>query len=169
MGKNELIKSARKITRTSENSLKEYMKFRQLLIPLMDIEILSRKDVLELIGDPKNIKAVTDINTYHVNFIASILQLPDSETLVDSSLWVFRAYMSRGFISKYWTVQIRTILQLLREKISENAFLEIKSIYNWLSVNIPTFTLLADKKIKKPNHILQLDFEVIKVFNSNSL
>ena len=60
-----------------------------------------------------------------MRFVASILQTPDSETLVDTTLWVFRAYMSRGFSPSHWSVQLETWRQLLKENISDKAFTEV--------------------------------------------
>lgn len=81
------------------------------------------------------------------------MQTPDSQTLVDTVLWVFRAYMSRGFSPNYWVAQINTWIYLLKENVSEKAFLEILSIYDWFLVNIPHFTMAADGKIEKSKHM----------------
>lgn len=151
--KSTLIKSADKIARVSENSIKEYVDKTELLGAKMNDSILKRDDIIELIGGEKNITMMKDNHNNHLRFVASILQTPDSETLVDTTLWVFRAYMSRGFSTNYWNVQLETWRQLLKENISDKAFSEIISIYNWFTVNIPHFTVAAEEKLEKSKHI----------------
>ena len=152
MEKSILVKSASKISRVSEDSLKEYVDKMEMLAAKMNETMLAREDILELIGGEKNITMMKDNHNNHLRFIASILQTPDPETLVDSVLWVFRAYMSRGFSSNYWSAQLNTWIQLLKENISEKAFSEIVSIYNWMTVNIPNFTIAGEDKLEKSKH-----------------
>ncbi|MGV8981889.1 hypothetical protein [Clostridium sp.] len=153
MEKSTLLKSADKLPKVSDDSIKEYVDKMDLLAAKMNDEMLKRQDILELIGGEKNVELMKDNHNNHLRFIASILQTPDPETLVDSVLWVFRAYMSRGFNSNYWSAQINTWIQLLKENVSEKTFSEIISIYNWISVNIPNFTISADEKLEKSKHI----------------
>ena len=153
MGKSTLVKSADQITKVSADSLKEYVDKMDFLVATMNEVMLKREDILELIGEEKNILAMKENHKYHFLFIASILETPDPEILVDTVLWVFRSYMSKGFRPSYWAVQINTWIQLLKENISENAFFEIYSIYNWLHVNIPIFAIAADEELEKSKHM----------------
>jgi CRISPR/Cas system CSM-associated protein Csm4 (group 5 of RAMP superfamily) len=153
MEKETLVKSASKITKVSEDSLKEYMDKMDMLAAKINEAMLKREDIFELIGGEKNITMMKDNHNNHLRFIASVLQTPDSETLVDSVLWVFRSYMSRGFNSNYWAAQLNTWIRLLKENLSEKAFSEIFSIYNWMSVNIPKFSIAADEKLEKSKHL----------------
>ena len=149
MERNLLLESANKISKVSDNSIKEYVDKMDILNAKMNESMLGRKDIFELIGGEKNIRTMKDIHYNNLHFVASILQTPNTETLVDTTLWEFRAYMSRGFVSNYWAAQISTWIQLLKENISEKAFNEILSIYNWYSVNIPQFTIEAEGKLKE--------------------
>jgi hypothetical protein len=153
MEKSSLIKSAEKITKVSEDSIKEYVGKMDLLSAKMNQVMLERKDILELIGGDKNVSMMKDNHSNHLRFVASILETPNAETLADTVLWVFRAYMSRGFSSNYWAAQINTWIQILSENLSEKAFSEISSLYNWFSVNIPHFAIAADEKFEKSMHI----------------
>jgi len=152
MEKNNLIKSADKISKVSAESLKEYVDKMELLAAKMNETMLQREDIFELIGGKKNIEMMKDNHNNHLRFIASVLQTPDSETLVDTVLWVFRAYMSRGFSSNYWAAQLNTWMQIIKENISEEAFSEVNSIYFWMIVNIPNFTIAADENLEKSQH-----------------
>ena len=147
MKKETLIKSAQKIAKVSEESLKEYVDKKELLAAKINAVMLKREDILDLIGGKKNIRMMKDNYNNHLLLIASILQTPNPEALVDTCLWEFRAYMSRGFISNYWSAQINIWIQLLKENISKKAFSEIISIYSWFCVNVPYFTIEADEKL----------------------
>ena len=154
MEKDMLVKSASEISKVSESSLKEYVDKMEVLAAKMNKVMLARADILELIGGEKNITMMKDNHNNHLRFIASILQTPDSETLVDSLFWVFRAYMSRGFIVDYWKVQLNVWVQILKENISKEAFSEIISIYTWMVLNISSFATAAeDDKFEKLKHI----------------
>ena len=120
-----------------------------MLVAKLNETMLKRDDILELIGGVNNIGKMKDNHDNHLRFVASILQTPDSETLVDTLLWVFRSFMSRGFSSNYWEVQINTLLQLLKKTISEKAFLEILSIYDWINANRTNFKIAAEEEIEK--------------------
>ncbi len=152
MEKQQLIKSAEKITKVSTVSVHEYVKKMDLLAAKMNESMLAREDILELIDGEKNIAMMKDNHNNHLRFIASIIENPDPETLVDTVLWVFRAYMSRGFHTNYWAAQLNTWIEILKATISEEAFSEIYGIYNWLSVNVPNFTIAADEALKKSLH-----------------
>lgn len=149
MQKSKLMRSADKITKVSESNLKEFTDKTQLLNAKMNETMLGRKDILELISGKENISTMKDIHENNLNFIGSILQIPNSETLVDTTLWTFRAYMSRGFTANYFAAQINTWIELIKQNISTKAFIEIKSIYNWIGVNIPIFTIAAQEELEK--------------------
>jgi len=153
MQKETLVISAQKITKVSEASIKEYVDKMDMLAAKMNEAMLKREDIFQLIGGRENVEMMKDNHNNHLRFVASILETPDSETLVDTVLWVFRAYMSRGFSSNYWAAQINTWIQIFKENLSEKTFAEILSIYNWFSVNIPHFTIAADEKLEKSKHM----------------
>ena len=153
MKRSALVKSAGKISRVSDASLKEYVDKIDLLAVKLNQIMLKREDILELIGGEENIAMMKDDIYNHTRFIISILQTPDPEALVDKLLWIFRAHMSRGFKSVYWSAQINTRIELLKENISEKSFFELLSIYNWFSNNIPNFTIAADRDLEKPRYM----------------
>jgi hypothetical protein len=147
--KNMLVESADKLVNVSETSIKEYVENMDLLVATLNGAMLKREDILELIGGKNNITMMKNNHHSHLQFIAAILQVPDSEMLVDTLLWVFRAFMSRGFGPNYWEVQISTLTLLMKENVSEKAFIEISNIYNWMNSNINTFTMIADEQLGK--------------------
>ena len=70
---------------------------------------------------------------------------PNAEVLVESVLWVFRAYRNHGFSPNYWAAQLNTWFQVLPQQLSVASWAEIRPWYEWLQVNIPIFVLLTDK------------------------
>ena len=122
------------------------------LILNMNESMLARKDVLELLGGEKNLTMMKDNHDNHLRFIRSIAEEPDAETLVDTVLWVFRAYMSRGFHTNYWSAQLNTWIHVMKKGFTEETMTEIMPIYSWMSNNIPQFTLAADEKLEKSMH-----------------
>jgi len=145
MENSALVKSADKIGKVSEASLKEYVDKMEILAASINEVMLKKVDILELIGGEENILRMKENHGNHLQFIAAILQTPHSKTLVDTLLWVFRVFMIRGFTSNYWEVQINTFTQHLKENLSEKAFFEISSIYNWIYINIPNFAMAANE------------------------
>jgi hypothetical protein len=67
--------------------------------------------------------------------------------LVETVLWVFRAYRSHGFQTTYWAANINIWLDMLREELSDETFAAIAPFYNWIIVNIPVFVKLTDEAI----------------------
>jgi hypothetical protein len=71
--------------------------------------------------------------------------------LVETILWVFRAYRSHGFHTNYWAAQLNSWIEILRNELSEEAYTEIYPYYEWMQVNIPLFVLFSDEKLEAPN------------------
>ena len=151
--KDSLIKSAGEISKVSEASLKEYVDKRDMPAAKMNEVMLKREDILDIIGGKENLAMMKDNHNNHLQFVTSILQKPDSETLVDTVLWVFHAYMSRGYSSEYFSSQMNTWRELLEDSVSEKAFSEIFGIYDWFNVNIPSFTIVTNEKLEKSEYM----------------
>ena len=144
--RNMLVKSADKIVKVSDSSIKEYEENMDMLVAALNDVMIKREDISKLIGGENNITMMKNNHQSHLHFVASILQIPDSETLVDTLLWVFNTFMSRGFIPDYWEVQISTLIQLMKKDFSEKTFFEILNIYNWMRANICNFIIIEDEK-----------------------
>lgn len=153
MEKLKLVESAESIRTVSAEAVREYIEKMDTLAVKMNEAMLAREDIFELVGGEKNITMMKDNHYNHLRFIGSIMQTPDAETLVDTVLWVFRAYMSRGFHTNYWAAQINTWTRILKENLSAESYIEVASVYNWLSINIPFFTIAADEKLEKSRHM----------------
>jgi hypothetical protein len=69
------------------------------------------------------------------------------EVLVETVLWVFRAYRSHGFQLTFWPASLDTWVELLRAELHAEAFDEIYPFYHWITVHIPTFVTLSDAQL----------------------
>lgn len=146
MDRQKLIISASEIPAIGTAAAAEYeLKANQLAGKVSAI-LSQRADILSLIG-PDNLLMMQDNHSNHARFIGSILKKFDEEVLTDTILWVFRAYRSHGFSSRYWAAQLNTWIQILNLELSPNAYQEIYPLYEWMQINIPMFTMVADTQM----------------------
>ena len=123
-----MIAKEEKNTKVIEKSLAEFNDKIEVLISKINSKMLDRADINSLVG-VDNIEMMKDNHSNHARFIYSILKTFDAEQLVDTVLWVFRAYRSRGFHSNYWAAQLNTWIEIYKQELSSEAFNEIVSIY----------------------------------------
>lgn len=151
MDKNRLFETASHLAQVSEQAALEYHEKSEQLIAMMNREMLKREDVKELVGN--NLEMMKDNHGNHVRFIASVLKNPDSEVLVETILWVFRAYRSHGFTTNYWAAQLNTWLKVLKEVLTDSAYQEIYPYYEWMQVNIPLFIKFSGQDLNSSNSL----------------
>ncbi|NLE55562.1 MAG: hypothetical protein GX617_11535 [Lentisphaerae bacterium] len=144
MDKLDLVNSAQALPPVSAAAADEYSHKAEVLASAVSAVLLQRADLEALVGK-NNLDMMKDNHANHARFIASILQRPNAEVLVESVLWVFRAYRSHGFSTNYWAAQLNTWFQVLPQQLSVASWAEIRPWYEWLQVNIPIFVLLTDK------------------------
>ena len=147
MNKDQLILSAKNLADISPKTAKEYIDRQIELIDKMNQLMLSRDDIDLLVGET-NLQMMKDNHENHARFISSILIEFHPETLVETILWVFRAYRSRGFSSNYWASQLNTWMKVFREVLSKEAYREVEPLYEWMLLHIPTFVILSDEKLE---------------------
>lgn len=88
-----------------------------------------------------------DNHANHVRFMTSVFKNYNPEVLVETVLWVFRAYRSHHFSTNYWAAQLNTWLEILKQELSSKSFEEIKPYYVWMQTNIPVFVAISDEKL----------------------
>lgn len=147
MDKNNLIESASKINHFSEATQQEYVQKSELLINKMNSLMLARADLKELIGE-NNQEMMKDNHANHVRFISSILKNFSPEVLVETILWVFRAYRSHRFTTSYWAVQLNSWISIMKETLTPEAYNQVFPLYEWMQINIPLFVKLSDEKLE---------------------
>ncbi|MFW6257622.1 MAG: hypothetical protein ACOC11_02445 [Prolixibacteraceae bacterium] len=155
MAYTDLITSAEKIPAVQQSSFLEYQNRKESLVAAINIYMTSRNDLPELVGQ-NNVQMMKNNHLNHVLFINSILQVPNSEVLVDTVLWVFKTYRSHGFSVKYWNVQINAWLHILKNQLSHEAYQEICPLYKWMQEHIPVFDKLSSEKKEEANQLEQI-------------
>ncbi|MEE4197048.1 MAG: hypothetical protein V2I54_05350 [Bacteroidales bacterium] len=142
-----LIKTAKYLKPVSEKGSLEYLGKQEQLVLLMNDKMLNRSDIHELVGR-NNLEMMKDNHANHARFMVSLFENFNPEILVDTVLWVFRAYRSRNFHSNYWAAQLNGWIEILKEELSESTFTEIFPYYEWMQVNIPVFVKLSAEDLK---------------------
>lgn len=146
MDRNFLKESASQLKPISKASAFEYSQKEEQLIAKMNICMLERKDIEQLIGK-NNIEMMKDNHSNHVRFMVSVFQNFNSDVLIETILWVFRAYRSHHFTTNYWATQLNTWINLLKTELSPDCYQEIIPYYYWMQLNIPIFVKLSDEKL----------------------
>ena len=152
MDKNYLLETAMQLKQVSVKTAEEYYKNAEKLIADMNILMGERPDIESLVG-ANNINMMKDNHANHVRFIASILKNYNHDVLVDTVLWVFRAYRSHGFTTNYWAAQLNTWIIIIKEVLTPESFVEVYPYYEWMQVNIPLFVKLSDERLEAPNSL----------------
>jgi hypothetical protein len=149
MSKEKLLISAKELHQVTEGASKEFSENIDLLVSEMNKYMLGRTDISELVGE-NNIEMMKDNHANHARFMESVFTNYDPEVLVDTVLWVFRAYRARNFNSTYWAAQLNAWITIHKKHLSEKCFNEILPYYKWMQVHIPTFNALAEQDIEAP-------------------
>ena len=149
MNKIDLLQTANALNQPSKEMADEYDSKRELLVDLLNKKMLERLDVNDLVGE-NNIEMMKDNHANHARFLESVFYSYNPEVLVDTVLWVFRAYRSRNFKSTYWAAQLNAWVEIYKDNLSETCFKEIYPFYNWMQINIPTFNSLAEDSFDGP-------------------
>ncbi len=152
MDKKYLLETAQQLKQVSAQTADEYHNKTEQLITKMNTIMFERPDIEILIG-ANNINMMKDNHSNHVRFIASILKNHNSDVLVDTVLWVFRAYRSHGFSTNYWAAQLNNWIIVIKEVLTPDCFSDVYPYYEWMQINIPIFVKLSDEKLEAPNSL----------------
>ena len=149
MDRNYLIKTAEELKQVSKKSAAEFGLKKDGLVVMMNKRMEARPDLLEMVG-AGNVEMMRDNHANHARFLESVFNQHSPEILVDTILWVFRAYRSRSFSSTYWAAQLNGWIEIYKNELSAECFQEIYPYYNWMQINIPIFNKLAEDEIDAP-------------------
>lgn len=92
-----------------------------------------------------------DNHRNHARFLTSVFKNYNPQVLVETVLWVFRAYRSHGFHLTYWPAQLNLWVKLFKTNLSEDTYNEIYPFYYWMIINQPTFVIESEKLIDNDN------------------
>lgn len=145
----ELLDTARALPPFSAEVAREYGAQREALVAEINQRLLQRTDLEQMVG-PGNQAMMQDNHSNHARFVESLLGHYNPEVLVETVLWVFRAYRSHGFRLTYWSAQLNTWVEVLEERLSPSSFAAIYPLYHWFIIHIPTFVALTDPHLGQP-------------------
>ena len=143
----DLVRTASQIPPFSPETAKEFETKREAIVSEMNTLMLARADLDTLVG-ANNREMMQDNHANKSRFIHAMLGHFDPEELVDTVLWVFRAYRSHGFTDAYWPAALNTWLAVMGRELSPEAYANILPLYDWMIVNIPHFVGIADNDMK---------------------
>jgi hypothetical protein len=149
MTKGELLGTARELKQPPPEVADEFGAKQEQLAAEGNRRMGARADLARLVGSGNETMA-EDNNRNFSRFMESIFRHYEPEVLVETVLWVFRAYRSHGFQTTYWPANIDTWVEMLRGELSGKAFEAVYPFYDWLIVHIPWFVKLSDEQLAEP-------------------
>ncbi len=148
MTKQELIETAAKLEKIPSGAADEYAEKREVMAAELNRRMRERQDLADLIGE-HNQDMMADNHINHARFIASILRRYNPEVLVETILWVFRSYRSRGFHQNYWAAQLNAWTDVMQQELSAEAFAAVYPLYDWMITHIPAFSTISDMQLSE--------------------
>jgi hypothetical protein len=145
MTREALLASATKLLQPSKSAAAEYAQKSERLAAEMNRSMGARPDVDYMVAG--NLAMMEDNHRNHARFIESLFYAYDPAVLVDTVLWVFRAYRSHGFQLTYWPAQLDTWVEVLRRELSPQSMEEVYPFYRWMIINQPAFVMLSDSAL----------------------
>ena len=142
MNREQLINTAAQLQSLTPVCLSEFSLKRDRMIASVNEIMIARADIISLVGEG-NLDMMKGNHTNHARFMESLFKEFNAEVLVDTVLWVFRAYRSRKFSVNYWTIQLKTWLEVYKKELTEESFLAIYPFYSWMIRNISHFNNLS--------------------------
>lgn len=153
MKKDYLYEKAHGLKTLSKEAIDELDGKKDLFLEKINKTMLSREDIHDLIGK-KNIDIMKDNHSNHLLFMMAIFKEFQPKIFVDTILWVFRAYRSRGFQSTYWAAQLHSWMDIYKSELSDKSYEEIFPYYEYMLINIPSFVQISELEIPSvyPEH-----------------
>ena len=140
----ELIEAAAQLPKPNAEAAAEYAARSESLAAELNRAMCAREDVKMLIG-ANNTEMMQDNHRNHARFMSSLCAEYHPEVLVNTVLWVFRAYRAHGFRLTYWPAQLAAWISLLERELSEPAFDSIYPLYHFMLIHQADFVRLSDE------------------------
>ena len=147
MNRESLMQSASKLKQPGRDAAAEFEARRERLADELNQRMGARPDLDRLIGTG-NRAMMEDNSRNFCRFMSTLFRAHDARVLVETVLWVFRAYRSHGFQTCYWPAHLDTFVELARADLSEKTFGEVYPFLEWLIVNIPAFVAESDAAVE---------------------
>jgi len=146
--KEQLLETASGLRQASDSAAQEFSEKHGQLAEMGNQMMANRADIDKLVGKG-NQQMAEDNNRNLARFMASLFSDFNPDVLVETVLWVFRAYRAHGFQTTYWAANLNIWVDIIRKELSEESYDVIYPYYNWLIVNIPIFVKLSDETLSE--------------------
>lgn len=156
MQRQDLIRTAAELPPVTADARDAYRNARESMVADVNRIMKERPDVERLVG-ADNLAMMENNHANHARFVETILGRMDPEVLVDTVLWVFKAYRSHGFSLAYWPAQLNAWLEVMRTHLDAEHYDAVCPLYEWFIVRQPAFVALSDQQLDsslgaKPAH-----------------
>lgn len=145
MNRAYLVDTASTLRQPGSDAREAYTNASEKLASEVSQRMMARPDLEKLIGGSENLEMMLDNHRNHARFFSSLFDHYIPEVLVDTVIWVFRAYRSHGFNLTYWPAQLDSWVEVLKTNLTLEAYNEIYPFYHWMIVNNPVFAALSEK------------------------
>jgi hypothetical protein len=145
-----LLETARALPQPPPEAAAEYAARRDALVADVNERMLRRQDLDQLVG-ADNVRMMLDNHANHARFVETLVARMEPQVLVDTVLWVFRAYRAHGFRQTYWSAQLNTWVEVLRATLTPASFAAIYPLYHWFIIHQPLFFALSELARAEPD------------------
>ncbi len=153
MTQDYLNQTARKLHQPTPAAATEFAARRDALAEELNERMSVRPDLDHLIG-PGNLLLMQANSRNFCRFMNTMFQGYEPGVLVETVLWVFRSYRTRGFQPTYWPANLDTFLDIIRKELTPATFEQVSPFFDWLVVNLPTFVKITDIQLAAPLPVL---------------
>lgn len=142
--KEGLLKTASALNQPTEFAAQAFSQKRDQLSAQGNQALAERHDLEKLVGKG-NQQMAEDNNRNFARFMESMFTGYDPTVLVETVLWVFRAYRAHGFRTTYWAANLNIWVDMINRELPKEAYEGLYPFYNWLIVHVPIFVKLTDE------------------------
>ncbi|MDJ0623792.1 MAG: cobalamin-dependent protein [Desulfocapsaceae bacterium] len=126
-----IIEDATKIPLVPLASVAEYRQKTEEMTSLVDAELASRPDIMELLGY-NALQVMYENHKHHALFMATVLGVGGYELLARTVPWVYRSYHSHGFSYDYFPIELEAWQKAISRCLDKELGREISAVYSWM-------------------------------------
>ncbi len=151
---NKILKEAATIEPVPYSAALEYSEKLNILKEEVDKALTARGDITSLIGQ-KPLSLMYDNHSNHASFMSNVFKLNDYELMCRVILWVYHAYSTQGFSSKYFPVALKEWIKAVERHLDPSKAKPIAAVYRWIISNHELFVEASKNVVSPPAFIEQ--------------
>ncbi len=144
MERDTVLKTAEALAQPSSAAAQAFIDHGAGIAAELAQRLAARPDIDRLVG-AGNVEMMRDNARNMTRFMGSVFTHFDPAVLVDTVIWVFRAYQSHGFASQFWSAELNLTIEIIEETLAGETACELVPFFDWLVINVPAFTALAEQ------------------------